>query len=134
MNVREKLQLNSGGQWLVSSVATKQIFCRETFTEEHKEIKKMVFEFTENKIYPNIEKIDKLDQNLSKSIIREMGSLGLIGIDTPEKYGGTELDKITSCIVAEGVGWGGSASFGCTFGVQTGIGSLGIVFFGTPEQ
>lgn len=134
MNVREKLQLNSGGQWLVSSVATKQIFCRETFTEEHKEIKKMVFEFTENKIYPNIEKIDKLDQNLSKSIIREMGSLGLIGIDTPEKYGGTELDKVTSCIVAEGVGWGGSASFGCTFGVQTGIGSLGIVFFGTPEQ
>jgi len=134
MNVREKLQLNSGGQWLVSSVATKQIFCRETFTEEHKEIQKMVFEFTENKIYPNIEKIDKLDENLSKSIIREMGSLGLIGIDTPEKYGGTELDKVTSCIVAEGVGWGGSASFGCTFGVQTGIGSLGIVFFGTPEQ
>ena len=134
MNVREKLQLNSGGQWLVSSVATKQIFCRETFTEEHKEIKKMVFEFTENKIYPNIEKIDKLDENLSKSIIREMGSLGLIGIDTPEEYGGTELDKVTSCIVAEGVGWGGSASFGCTFGVQTGIGSLGIVFFGTPEQ
>jgi len=134
MNVRENLQLNSGGQWLVSPVATKQIFCRETFTEEHKEIKKMVFEFTENKIYPNIEKIDKLDENLSKSIIREMGSLGLIGIDTPEKYGGTELDKVTSCIVAEGVGWGGSASFGCTFGVQTGIGSLGIVFFGTPEQ
>jgi alkylation response protein AidB-like acyl-CoA dehydrogenase len=134
MNVREKLQLNSGGQWLISPVATKQIFCRETFTEEHKEIKKMVFEFTEDKIYPNIEKIDKLDENLSKSIIREMGSLGLIGIDTPEKYGGTELDKVTSCIVAEGVGWGGSASFGCTFGVQTGIGSLGIVFFGTPEQ
>ena len=134
MNVREKLLLNTGGQWLVSPVATKQIFCRETFTEEHKEIKKMVFEFTENKIYPNIEKIDKLDENLSKSIIREMGSLGLIGIDTPEKYGGTELDKVTSCIVAEGVGWGGSASFGCTFGVQTGIGSLGIVFFGTPEQ
>ena len=134
MDVREKLLLNTGGQWLVSPVATKHIFCRETFTEEHKEIKKMVFEFTENKIYPNIEKIDKLDENLSKSIIREMGSLGLIGIDTPEKYGGTELDKVTSCIVAEGVGWGGSASFGCTFGVQTGIGSLGIVFFGTPEQ
>ena len=134
MDVREKLQLNTGGQWLVSPIATKQIFCRETYTEEHNEIKKMVFEFTENKIYPNIEKIDKLDENLSKSIIREMGSLGLIGIDTPEKYGGTELDKVTSCIVAEGVGWGGSASFGCTFGVQTGIGSLGIVFFGTPEQ
>ncbi|HIA93816.1 MAG TPA: acyl-CoA dehydrogenase, partial [Candidatus Marinimicrobia bacterium] len=28
----------------------------------------------------------------------------------------------------------GSPSFSCTFSVQTGIGSMGIVFFGTPEQ
>ena len=75
-----------------------------------------------------------MDENFSRSIMEEMGNLGLIGIDAPEEYGGTELDKITSCIVSEGVGFGGSASFGCTFGVQTGIGSLGIVFFGTPEQ
>ena len=66
--------------------------------------------------------------------MREMGELGLIGIDTPEEFGGTDLDKITACLITEGVGWGGSSSFGCIFGVQTGIGSLGIVFFGTPEQ
>ena len=58
-----------------------------------------------------------------------MGELGLIGVDTPEEYGGTNLDNVTACLITEGVSWGGSASFGCTFGVQTGIGSLGIVFF-----
>tara|TARA_B110000438_G_scaffold30528_1_gene29896 strand:- start:14 stop:1804 length:1791 start_codon:yes stop_codon:yes gene_type:complete len=134
MDIREKLQLKTGGQWLISNVAEKRIFCRETFSEEHIEIEKMVKQFSKERIYPNVEKIDKLDEKLSKELIRELGELGLIGVDTPEEYGGTELDKITSCLVTESLSRGGSASFGCTFGVQTGIGSMGIVFFGTKEQ
>tara|TARA_Y100001970_G_C14228595_1_gene857229 strand:+ start:875 stop:2665 length:1791 start_codon:yes stop_codon:yes gene_type:complete len=134
MNIREILDLKIGGQWLVSPAARETIFCREMFSDEHKDIEKMIFDFAGEKIYPNIQKIEALDEDLSRSIMKDMGALGLIGVDTPEKYGGTELDKITACIVTEGVGFGGSSSFGCTFGVQTGIGSLGIVFFGTPEQ
>ena len=134
MDIRGKNQLKTGGHWLVSNVGEKEIFCRERFSEEHIEIEKMVKQFSKDRIYPNIEKIDKLDEELSKTLIRELGDLGLIGVDTPEEYGGTELDKITSCIVTESLSRGGSASFGCTFGVQTGIGSMGIVFFGTKEQ
>ena len=134
MDIRGKILLKTGGQWLVSNVGEKEIFCRERFSEEHIEIEKMVKQFSKDRIYPNIEKIDKLDEELSKTLIRELGDLGLIGVDTPEEYGGTELDKITSCIVTESLSRGGSASFGCTFGVQTGIGSMGIVFFGTKEQ
>ncbi len=134
MNIREILDLKTGGQWLVSSTSNKTIFCREMFSEEHKDIEKMIFDFAQEKIYPNIKNIEKLDEDLSRSIMRKMGELGLIGVDAPEEFGGTELDKITACIVTEGVGFSGSASFGCTFGVQTGIGSLGIVFFGTSEQ
>jgi alkylation response protein AidB-like acyl-CoA dehydrogenase len=134
MNQIKELKLKTGAQWLVSGSANKKIFSRESFSEEHKEIEKLINDFAKNKILPNIYKIDKYDELLSKSLIREMGKLGLIGADTPEEYGGAGLDKITACIIAEGVQRGGSASFGCTFGVQTAIGSLGIVFFGTPEQ
>ena len=134
MNIKEILDLKIGGQWLVSPAANETILCRESFSQEHKDIEKMVLKFVSERIHPNIKKIEKLDEDFSRSMMEEMGNLGLIGIDAPEEYGGTELDKITSCIVSEGVGFGGSASFGCTFGVQTGIGSLGIVFFGTPEQ
>ena len=134
MNIRDNLKLNTGGQWLVSSVANDIIFCRERFSDEHRQIEKMIFDFAENTILPKVSDIEKLDENLSRSIMKEMGELGLIGVDTPEEYGGSDLDKITACLITEGVGWGGSASFGCTFGVQTGIGSLGIVFFGTKEQ
>ena len=134
MNIRDNLKLNTGGQWLVSSVANDIIFCRERFSDEHRQIEKMIFDFAENTILPKVRELEKLDENLSRSIMEEMGELGLIGVDTPEEYGGSDLDKVTACLITEGVGWGGSASFGCTFGVQTGIGSLGIVFFGTKEQ
>ena len=134
MNIRDNLKLNTGGQWLVSSVANDIIFCRERFSDEHRQIEKMIFDFAENTILPKVRELEKLDENLSRSIMEEMGELGLIGVDTPEEYGVSDLDKVTACLITEGGGWGGSASFGCTFGVQTGIGSLGIVFFGTKEQ
>ena len=134
MDIREILHIKSGGHWLVTPSTDKTIFCREMFSEEHNDIKKMIFQFSEDRIFPNVQNIEKLDEDLCRSIMREMGELGLIGIDTPEEFGGTDLDKITACLITEGVGWGGSSSFGCIFGVQTGIGSLGIVFFGTPEQ
>jgi alkylation response protein AidB-like acyl-CoA dehydrogenase len=68
------------------------------------------------------------------SLIREIGELGLLGVNIPEEYGGMDLDKITSAIVAESLMAGSSASFIVTWSVQTGIGSLPIVWFGTPEQ
>jgi len=132
--MNSKPKVKKGGQWLLSPVAHDTILCRETFTDEHRQIEKMVFDFAEDNILPVVKVIDELNEELSRSILRKMGELGLIGIDTPEEYGGTNLDKITACLITEGVSWGGSASFGCTFGVQTGIGSLGIVFFGTEDQ
>ena len=132
--MKSKPKVKKGGQWLLSPVAQDTIFCREKFTDEHQQIEKMVFDFAEDTILPQVKDIEKLSEDLSRSILIKMGELGLIGVDTPEEYGGTNLDKIAACIITEGVSWGGSASFGCTFGVQTGIGSLGIVFFGTEEQ
>ena len=130
----KNIKLDTGGQWLTSPVANTQVFCRETFTEDHQDIDAMIQEFAKDRILPNVEAIDKLDKDLSLKLLREMGELGLIGVDTPEEYGGSDLDKITSCIVSEGMARGGSPSFSCTFSVQTGIGSMGIVFFGTPAQ
>lgn len=134
MDIKEILQIKTGGQWLVNTINNRTIFCREMFSEEHNEIKNMISQFAQERIFPNVQNIEKLDEDLSRAIMREMGELGLIGADAPEEFGGAGLDKITACLITEGVGWGGSSSFGCTFGVQTGIGSLGIVFFGTPEQ
>ena len=45
MNIKEILDLKIGGQWLVSPAANETILCRESFTQEHRDIEKMVLKF-----------------------------------------------------------------------------------------
>ena len=125
---------NTGGMFLLNPIGTTDVFSRENFTEEQNEIEKMTLDFAMDRIYPNVEAIDKLDKDLCHSLLKEMGELGLLGVDVPEKYGGMELDKITMALVIENLTRGGSASLGTMINVQTSIGSLGIVWFGTPKQ
>jgi len=125
---------NTGGMFLLNPIGTTDVFSRENFTEEQGEIEKMTLDFAMERIYPNVEAIDKLDKDLCHSLLKEMGELGLLGVDVPEKYGGMELDKITMALVIENLTRGGSASLGTMINVQTSIGSLGIVWFGTPKQ
>ncbi len=129
-----KSHLKTGGRFLVESIGTSPVYSREQFTEEHRDIESMVQEFTMERIRENADAIEKFDKELSLSLISEMGELGLLGVDVPEQYGGMELDKITTAIVAESMSTGLSASFTTTWSVQTGIGCLPIVWFGTKEQ
>ena len=124
----------TGGSFLLNPVAAFPIFTREKFTEEHREIENLVREFCSNKVLPQVLEIEKYNQDLSHNLIKQMGALGLLSIDIPEKYDGLELDKITAIIVAEAMRYGGSSSFTTTYTVQTGIGMLPLIWFGTHEQ
>jgi alkylation response protein AidB-like acyl-CoA dehydrogenase len=69
---------------------------------------------------------------VTRRLIREASELGLTSVDIPEEYGGLEMDKVTSAIVAENIGKQGS--FSVAFSAHVGIGTLPIVWYGTPEQ
>jgi len=127
-------QSKLGGRFLIEEIGTSPVFSRESFSDEHKEIEQMIREFANDRIRENADDINKYNKDLSLSILREMGELGLLGIDIPEKYGGMEMDKITTAIAAESLSVGFVPSFTAIWSVQTGIGSLPIVWFGTPEQ
>ncbi|MDP7558258.1 MAG: acyl-CoA dehydrogenase family protein [Candidatus Marinimicrobia bacterium] len=126
--------IRTGGTFLLNPVGTFPIFTREQFTEEQREIENLAREFCINEIFPRVSDIEKYDQELSHNLIKQMGELGLLSIDIPEKYDGLELDKITAIIVAESMRYGGSSSFTTTYSVQSGIGMLPIVWFGTDKQ
>ena len=64
--------------------------------------------------------------------MKKCGELGLLMIDAPEEYGGLELDKATSMLVAEKISTSGS--FSVTYSAHTGIGTLPLVYYGTKEQ
>ena len=131
MSNQNKIQ-KTGGQFLLDPVQDTLIFSREDFTDEHSEIHKMVMDFDNEKILSKKDEIEKYDPDLSIKLLKELGELGLLGIDIPEKFGGIDLDKITTAIVAEALVV--SPSFAVTWAVQTGIGSLPIIWFGTDEQ
>jgi alkylation response protein AidB-like acyl-CoA dehydrogenase len=124
---------SKGGGFLVSPVV-QQIFAREAFSEEQREIERMVREFAVERMRPIREELEVPNAELSRQLMREVGELGLTAIDIPESYGGMELDKTTSALVVEALTLCGSASWIVTFSAHAGIGTLPIVFFGTEEQ
>ncbi len=125
--------MRTGGSFLIEPVV-EPTFTREDFSPEQDEIGRMVREFASEKIFPHKEELETHNKELTLELMREVAELGLTGIDIPEKYGGVELDKTTSALVAEALTTGESASWVVTFSAHVGIGSLPIVFFGSESQ
>ena len=125
--------MRTGGSFLTEPVP-EDIFTREMFSDEQREIEDMVRELGTERIKPHHDELEVHDEKLSRELLREVAELGLTAIDIPEKYGGLELDKTTSALVAEAITSSGSASWVVTFSAHVGIGTLPIVYFGTEEQ
>jgi acyl-CoA dehydrogenase len=68
-----------------------------------------------------------------QDIIAEMGALGLFGLSIPESYGGLGLTMGEEVRVAMELGRT-SPAFRSVVGTNVGIGSQGLVMFGTEEQ
>ncbi len=122
-----------GGAFLIESIPPQEVFTPEDFNEEQLLIAKAVTEFVEGEIHPVSEEIEEKKEGLLVSLLKKAGELGFLAADIPEEYGGQDLDKVSSLLLWERMAQAGG-SFMATFGTQTGIGSLPIIFFGTPEQ
>src|ERR1700758_5031014 len=122
----------AGGSFLIEERKPEEVFTPEDFTEQHLLIARTAEEFAIKEIVPNIEKLEHKDFALLRELVRKAGELGLSGADVPEQYGGMELDKVTSALIADRLArYGG---FSATWGAHTCIGTLPIVYFGTEQQ
>ncbi len=121
-----------GGEYLVTEVTCEEIFTPEEFTDEQKQIAETTEQFVENEILPNIDEIEEQNFDLVVEGMAKCGELGLLMIDTPEEYGGLELDKVTSMLVGEKIATSGA--FSVAYAAHTGIGTLPIVYYGTEAQ
>jgi acyl-CoA dehydrogenase len=73
------------------------------------------------------------DDAIPQDILDEMKGLGLYGLSIPEEYGGLDLSMEDECLVAVELGRT-SPAFRSAFGTNVGIGSQGLVMFGTEDQ
>lgn len=121
-----------GGEWLVKESVPSETFIPEDFSEEQLMIKDMCIQFLDAEIYPNLDRIDALEPGLMKSLVAKAGEQGLLATSFPEEYGGLGKDFVTSTIINEYLGAG--HSFSVAIAAHTGIGTLPILYFGTPEQ
>ncbi|MBI5067572.1 MAG: acyl-CoA dehydrogenase family protein [Deltaproteobacteria bacterium] len=121
-----------GGGFLLAPVGSQRIDTAEDFSDEQREFYRAAYKFAMDRVYANAARIEAKEFPLVRQLLREAGELGFLGLDIPEAHGGLAQDLTASVLVAEAMTVLGSWSV--IIGAQVGIGSLPIVYFGTPEQ
>ena len=124
--------LRKGGAWLLDDASGEDVFTPEKLTDEQRMMARTADEFIDGEVLPNLDRLENKDWQLARELIRRCGELGLLGIDAPEEYGGLDLDKASSTVVAEHIAR--AASFAVTFGGQTNLCILPLTLFGTEAQ
>jgi len=128
----EQQAVLKGGEWLVKESTAFETFIPENFSEEQIMIRDMCQQYLDKEVYPILDRIDNMEKGLMKGLLQKAGEQGLLAVSFPEEYGGLGKDFVTSTIVNEYLGAG--HSFSVAIAAHTGIGTLPILYFGTPEQ
>ena len=131
--VLEAKKVLKGGEFLVADTTPDSIFSPEEFNEEQVMVKQMMRDFVDNEIIPNLDKIEKQEDNIAVKLLNKMAELGLLGSHMPEAYGGMEMDTNTNTLICDVLG-ASSGSFTVSFAAHTGIGMLPILYYGTEAQ
>ena len=121
-----------GGSFLIEERKPEEVFTPEDLTEEQRQIAKTAVEFTDKEVMPVADQIEAKNFAVTKPLLQKAGELGLMGVDVPEEYGGLEMGKVTSAVIAESISK--LASFSVAFSAHVGIGTLPIVWYGTESQ
>ena len=128
----ENRKVLRSGEFLTSEVKAEDVFIPEEFNEEQQMIAQTCKDFLESEVYPNLEKLEKSDRELMKTILKKSGELGLMGISIPEEYGGFGQSFVTQMLVAETTGAG--YSFSVAYMAHCGIGTLPVMYYGNEDQ
>jgi len=126
--------MNKGGAFLTTPFGVDEIFTREKWSDDQKEFFDAIQSFGREAVAPRSGDIEKLDEELSRDFMKQMGEMGTLGLDVPEQYGGMGLDKTAAALALEAMGVGESSSLMVTVTDHTGIGLLPILWYGNDEQ
>ena len=128
-----KEKLFKGGEFLITDALPEEAFTSEDYSKDQRLVAQSAEEFGPKELLAKREQLQEVNYELLKELLLKAGELGFLGADMPEVFGGSELDKVSSMLIAEKL-CSGVSGFMASYGVQTGIGSLPIVLFGSPEQ
>jgi alkylation response protein AidB-like acyl-CoA dehydrogenase len=121
----------AGGQFLTTAAKPDEVFIREDLTEEQRLFGQTAAEFMQKEVLPVVERLYKHDWELTRQLLKKASDLDLLRLEIPPEYGGLGLDLISASYVGEQIAM--NPSFGGSLGAHTSIGTLPLVYFGSPE-
>ncbi|MBV9217701.1 MAG: acyl-CoA dehydrogenase family protein [Acidobacteria bacterium] len=131
METQTQREYLTGGEFLIAESSPETVFTPEDLTEEQRMIGETTREFVDNEVYPQLPAMEQHAWEVARELVKKAGDLGLLGSTIPEEFGGLGLDQTSSVVIAEMMGRAGG--FGTTFGAQSSIGLLPILYFGSDE-
>ncbi|HKS29949.1 MAG TPA: acyl-CoA dehydrogenase [Pyrinomonadaceae bacterium] len=103
-----------------------------TLTEDEEMFRSSVREFAEGELRPRVEEMDERAK-LDPSLISQCFELGLMGIETPEEYGGADASFFTAIIAVEELSRV-DPSVGVFVDVQNTLVNNALIRWGNAEQ
>lgn len=103
------------------------------FSEAHIQMRKIIRDFVEKEIKPNVDKWEE-EGLFSSELFKRMADVGLLGLQYPEEVGGQGGDYFMGIVLAEELARSGCGSIPMAIGVQTDMATPPIFKFGTKEQ
>ncbi len=101
-------------------------------TEEHVMLRDAVRDFAQKEIVPIAAEFDASGE-FPLETVRKMGAMGLMGIETPEAYGGAGMDTVAYVLAMIEIAKA-DASHSTVVSVNNSLVNQGLLTFGTEEQ
>ncbi|MCA1818403.1 MAG: acyl-CoA dehydrogenase [Acidobacteria bacterium] len=103
-----------------------------SYSEDEGMFRASVREFAEGELRPRVEKMDE-EGKMDKEVVRQLFDLGLMGVETPEEYGGAGASFFTAIIGVEELSRV-DPSVGVLMDVQNTLVNNALIRWGNPEQ
>ena len=101
------------------------------FTEQHNELRRSLQNFIVSEVNPHVEEWEKAGQTPLHELMKKLGTLGFLGIDKPEEYGGLGLDYSYAMVANETLGEIDSGGVTLGIDVQTSMATPALAEFGS---
>lgn len=121
-----------GGAFLIEDALLEETLTTEELPSEARLMAKTVEDFIRKEVLPLASRTEAHEEGLMKSLVKKAAALGLLSTSIPEKYDGLDLPKSHITLLVEKLSL--DASFSVSIGAHTSIGTLPVLYFGTPEQ
>ncbi|MFF9349751.1 acyl-CoA dehydrogenase family protein [Streptomyces sp. NPDC014734] len=101
-------------------------------SEEQEAVRRLARDFVAREVTPHVVAWDR-SEDVDRSIVRKLASVGFLGLTVPEEYGGSGGDHLSYCLVTEELGRGDSSVRGIV-SVSLGLVAKTVAAWGDEEQ